>query len=77
MRYSIEPRDRIYVKCYVFLSFAQNVGKNLSSKYNQKFLNSPKKSATSKRAIQKTKEATCDLIGNMLTKLKKPHHTIV
>ena len=31
MRYSIEPRDRIYVKGYGFLSFAKNMGKNLSN----------------------------------------------
>ena len=55
MRYSIEPRDRIYVKGYGFLSFAKSV----SSKYGQKFLESAKKSTTdaikiaSKRAIQK------------------------
>ena len=27
MRYSTEPRDRIYVKGYGFLSFAKNMGK--------------------------------------------------
>ena len=32
MRYSIEPRD-IYVKVYGFLSFAKNMGKNLSNKW--------------------------------------------
>ena len=59
MRYSIEPRDRIYVKGYGFLSFAKNMGKSLSSKYGQKLPDSTKKSATdaiktaSKRAIQK------------------------
>ena len=42
MRYSIEPRDRIYVKGYGFLSFAKNMGKNLSNKYGQKLLNSAK-----------------------------------
>ena len=31
MYYSIEPRDRIYVKGYGFLSFAKNIGKNLSN----------------------------------------------
>ena len=70
MRYSIEHRDRIYVKGYGFLSFAKNIGKNLSNKYGQKLLHSAKKSTTdaiktaSKRAIQKTAEATGDLIGN-------------
>ena len=33
MRYSIEPKDGIYVKGYKFLSFAKNIGKNLSNKY--------------------------------------------
>ena len=28
MCYSTEPRDRIYVKGYGFLSFAKNTGKN-------------------------------------------------
>ena len=32
MRYSIEPRDRMYVKGYGFLSFTENMGKNLSNK---------------------------------------------
>ena len=46
------------------------MGKNLSNKYGQKLLDSAKKSTTdaiktaSKRAIQKTAEATGDLIGN-------------
>ena len=38
MRYSIEPRDRIYVKGYGFLSVAKNMGKNLSNKYGRKIL---------------------------------------
>ena len=67
MRYSIEPRDRIYVKVYRFLSFAKNMGKILSNKYGQKRLDSAKKSSTdaiktvSKRAIQNSEEATGDL----------------
>ena len=70
MRYSIEPRDRIYVKGYGFLSFAKNMGKSLSNQYGEKLLDSDKKSTTdaikttSKRAIQKPAEATGDLIGN-------------
>ena len=72
MRYSIEPRDRINVKGYGFLSFAKNMGKSLSSKYGLELLDSNKKSATdaiktvSKRAIQKTAGATGDLIGNKI-----------
>ena len=51
MRYSIELRD--------LLSFAKNMGKNLSNKYGQKLLDSAKKSTAdaikiaSKRAIHK------------------------
>ena len=67
MRYSLEPRDRVYVKGYGFLSFAKNMGK-----YGQKRLDTAKKCTTdaiktvSKKAIQKTAEATGDLIGNKI-----------
>ena len=75
MRYSIEPSDRIYVKGCGFWSFAKNMGKSLSNKYGQKILDSAKKSPTdaiktaSKRAIQKTTEATGDLIGNKIASI--------
>ena len=46
MRHSIEPRGRIYVKGYGFLSFAKNMDKSLSNKYGQKRLDSAKKSTT-------------------------------
>ena len=65
MCYSIEPRERRYVEGYGFLSFARN----LNNKYGQTLADSAKKSAidlfkiASKRAIQKTAEATGDLIG--------------
>ena len=42
MRYSIKPKDRIYVKGYEFLSFAKNMGKSLSNKYGQNLLDSAK-----------------------------------
>ena len=57
MRYLFEPRDRIYVKGHGFLSFAKNMGKNLSNKYGQNLLDRVKQSLTdaiktaSKRAI--------------------------
>ena len=44
MRYSIEPRDRIGVKGYGFLSFPKYMDKSLSNKYGQKRLDSAKKS---------------------------------
>ena len=68
MRYSFEPRDRIYLKGYGFFSFAKNIG----NKYGKKLFDTAKKSTTdviktaSKRAIQKTAEATGDLIGNKI-----------
>ena len=46
MRYSIEPKDRKYVKGYWFLSFGKSMGKNLSSTYGQKLLDSAKKPTT-------------------------------
>ena len=54
MRYLIEPRDKIYVKGYGFLSFAaKNMGiyatkvaKNVSIEYGQKLIDSAKKSTT-------------------------------
>ena len=79
MRWSIEPREGLYVKGYGFLSFPENIGtqttrisKNMSNKYSQKLLDSAKKSTTdpiktaSKRAIQKTAEVTSHLIGNKI-----------
>ena len=72
MRYSIEPRERRYVKGYGFLSFAKNIGKNISNRYSHKLANTARKSATdairtaSKRAIQKTAEATGDLTDNKI-----------
>ena len=68
MRYSLEPRDRIYLKGYEFMSFARS----MSNKYGKKLVDAAKKSATnaiktaSKRAIQKTVEARGDLIGNKI-----------
>ena len=66
MRCSIEPRDRVYMKGYGFMSFTRS----MSNKYGKKLFDAAKKSATdamktaSKRAIQKTAEATDDLVGN-------------
>ena len=82
MCYSVQLRGWIFVKGYRFLSFAKymgknigkNISKNLSSKYSQKLLDHTKQSAVdalknnSKRAIQKTVEATGDLIGNKSAK---------
>ena len=72
MRYSIEPRDRIYVKGYGFLSFSKNIGKSLNNNYGQKCFDIAKKSTIdaiktpSKIAIKKTAEATGGLIANKI-----------
>ena len=65
MRYSIEPRDRIYVKGYGFLSFAKNIGKNVTNKYGQKRLDSAKKSTTDTIKTASNR-ATGDLFGNKI-----------
>ena len=92
-RYLLQLRDRILVKGYGFLSFAKDMGKNIgkyisknvSGKYGQKLCDHAQKSVpdalktSSKRDIQKTAEATSDLIGNKIankiTKLSKNWET--
>ena len=80
MHYSVQARDRIFVKGNIFLSFAKsmgkntgrNISKNFRGTYSQKRLDHTKKSATDslkpvlKRAIQKTADATGDLIINKI-----------
>ena len=49
MQYSVQPRDRTFVKSYEFLSFVKNICKNISEnlnvKYNQKLLDHAKQPA--------------------------------
>ena len=61
MRYSTQPKFRKHVKGYGFLSFARTFG----DKYGKKLMNTAAKIA-SKRVVQKTAEATWDLIGNKI-----------
>ena len=78
MRYSREPRFRKYVKSYGFLSFARKFG----DKYGKILIDTATKTeldaakTASKRVIQKTAEATADLIGNKIadkiTSIGKP-----
>ena len=66
MRFSTEPRFRKYVKGYGFLSFAKKCG----NKYGKKLMDTATKTGidaaktVSKRVVQKTAEATGDLIEN-------------
>ena len=85
MRYSLQPRYWILVNGYEFLFFAKSMGKRegknisekLSGKYGQKITDHATDALkiTSKRVIQKTTEATGDLIGNKIpdkiTKISK------
>ena len=88
-RYSVQPRDRISVKGYGFLSFAKNMSKNIGKNINKvlrskcKLFYHAKQSAadvlitTSKRAITKTVEAIGDLIGNKIAdKIKRISKTL-
>ena len=55
MIYSIEPRNRVLVKGYGFLSFAKSIGKNLTGKYRQRLLHIAEKSAVTKVATDTLK----------------------
>ena len=78
MRYSTEPRFRKYVKGYGFLSFARKFG----NKYGKKLMDTATKTGidaaktASKRVVQKTGEATGDLIekkiADTITSIGKP-----
>ena len=68
MRCSTEPRFRKYLKGYGFLSFARKFG----DKYGKKSMDTATKTGidaaktASTRLVQKTAEATGDLIGNKI-----------
>ena len=68
MRYSLEPKYRKYVQGYGFLSFARKFG----DKYSKKLMDTATKigidatKTASKRVVQKTTEATGDLIENKI-----------
>ena len=74
MRYSTEPRFRKYVKGYGFLLFARKFG----NKYGKKLMGTASKTGmdavktASKRVVQKTAEATGDLVGDKTTSIGKP-----
>ena len=78
MRYSIEPKFRKYVNGYGFWSFAKKVG----NKYGKTLMDTATKTRTdaaktiSKGIVQKTAEATGDLLGNniadKITSIGKP-----
>ena len=79
MRYSIEPRERRYIKGYGFLSFAKKLmntatktGKYFNSKYGKKLTDTAIKTGkdfatiAGKKIVHESAEATEDLIGNKI-----------
>ena len=68
MRCSTKPNYRKYIKGYSFLSFARR----FDDKYGKKLLDTATKTeidaakTASKQVVQKTAEATGDLIGNKI-----------
>ena len=66
MRYSIDPRFRKYVQGFFLFD------KNFGNKYSKKLMDTATESGidaaktASKRVVQKTAEATRDLIGNKI-----------
>ena len=74
MRYSIEPRERRYVKGYGFMSFARN----FNDKYGQSLRNASKTFAKTagKEILKETAKATRDLIGNKIADKITHNHII-
>ena len=84
MRYSIEPRERRFVKGYGFMSFARN----FSDKYSKSLmgkgidLNKTFAKTAGKKILKKTAKATGDLIGNEIadkitSASKKSHDEVI
>ena len=74
MRYSIEPRERRFVKGYGFMSFARN----FSDKYSKSLTDLSKTFAKTagKKILNETTKATGDLTGNKIADkiTAKPHN---
>ena len=74
MRYSIEPRERRYVKGYGFMSFVRN----FNDKYSKPLMDLSKTFAkiAGKKILKETAKATGDLSGNKIADkiTAKPHN---
>ena len=68
MRYSIEPRERRFVKGYGLMSFARNFSDKYSKSLMDKGIHVSKKIAKTagKKILKETAKATGDLIGNKI-----------
>ena len=85
MRYSIEPRERRFVKGYGFMSFARNLSNKYSKSLMNKGIDLSKTFAknTGKKILKEIAKATGDLIGNKIADkitakpLKKSHDEVI
>ena len=68
MRYSIEPKERRFVKGYGFMSFARNFSDKYSQSLMDKGVDVSKTFAKTagKKILKETAKATGDLIGNKI-----------
>ena len=68
MRYSIEPRERRFVKGYGFMSFARNFSDEYSKSLMDQGIDLSKTFAKTagKKILKETAKATGDLIGNKI-----------
>ena len=68
MCYSIEPRERRFVKAFGFMSFARNFSDKYSKSLMDKGIDVSKKFAKTavKKILKETAKATGDLIGNKI-----------
>ena len=77
MRYSIELKERRYLKGYGFMSFARNFSDKYSKSLMDKGIDLSKTFAETagKKILKKTAKATRDLIGNKIADkiTAKPH----
>ena len=78
MRYSIEPRERRYVKGYGFMFFARNFSDKYSKSLMDKGIDLSKTFAKTagKKILKETAKATGDLIVNKIADMitAKPHN---
>ena len=60
MHYLVQPRDRIFVKDYGVLSFAENMGKNINKTLSGKYR--PDKLAACQNLLHHAKQSATDAL---------------
>ena len=66
MRYSVQPKNGIFVKGYGFLSFAKNMGKNIGKSFSGKY--SPGMLAMRQELLDYAKKSKTDALIKLLQK---------